>query len=218
MPVTEADDSTTPLASWHVVVKKKMRDAANVEAVTRESEGRYNYRWEHVSAVVALAVRLAELTGADADVVEAAAWLHDVAKYAGRDHPARGADYARRLLPTTDFPPQKIEAVAQAIEDHMGLWRDAPLETLESQVLWDADKLSKIGLTAAIHWSGMQFADGKIRTTTDLIAFGRNAEWQQKTVQSMHTEPAQRAARARFVAYKELWDHLEEELRGDDLV
>ena len=202
---------------WRRQLQEAMREAAEREAGERDSVGRFNYRWEHVSAVVSLAMRLAALTGADGDVVEAAAWLHDIAKEAGRDHPAHGAAFARRFLPGTDFPAAKIDAVARTIEDHMGLWRDTPLETLESQVLWDADKLSKIGLTAAIHWSGMQLSAGNIITTSDLIAFGRNADWQLKTVRSMHTDPARRAAMARFVAYNELWDRLEEELRGADL-
>src|SRR5690606_7903429 len=115
----------------------------------------FNYRWEHVTTVVTLALRLAELTGADAEIVEAAAWLHDVCKYTdGSRHPIAGADFARTFLPTTDFPPDKVEAVAAAIADHMGLWRDEPLAVLEAQVLWDADKLAKIGLTAVFHWAG----------------------------------------------------------------
>ena len=83
-----------------------------------------NYRWEHVKAVVMLARKLARLTNADEEIVEAAAWLHDIRKDAADNHPQEGATYARQFLPTTDFPPEKIEPVAQAIIDHMGLWLD----------------------------------------------------------------------------------------------
>lgn len=178
----------------------------------------FNYRWEHVTTVVTLALKLAELTGADADIVEAAAWLHDICKYTdGNRHPQAGAAFARDFLPTTDFPPGKIEAVAAAIADHMGLWRDEPLAVLESQVLWDADKLAKIGLTAVFHWAGGWLAGDQMRTLSDLIARGRNAEWQVKTVASMHTAPAKRAAAARLIAYQALYDQLERELTGADL-
>jgi hypothetical protein len=34
----------------------------------------------------------------------------------------------------------------------------------------------------------------------------------------MHTEPARRAAQARLQAYNQLWDTLELELKGDDLL
>lgn len=179
----------------------------------------FNYRWEHVTAVVTLAMRLAEMVGADEEIVEAAAWLHDVCKHTDKEtHPQAGAAFARAFLPTTDFPPEKIEAVAEAINVHMGLWRDEPLTNLEAQVLWDADKLAKIGLTAVFHWMGGALAGTTPRTVAELIDRGRNADWQMKTVASMHTEPARRAAAERLHSYNRLWDTLERELSGSDLV
>jgi uncharacterized protein len=210
----------TDSIAWRDAVRQRM-----YKATLTELRGRYdtekvsfNYRWEHVTTVVALALRLAELTGADAAIVEAAAWLHDIRKFKDRDrHPITGAAFAREFLPTTDFPPEKIEAVTQAIADHMGLWRDEPLTVLESQVLWDADKLAKIGLTAIFHWTGFSLAGNEMRALAGLIARGRSADWQAKTVASMHTAPARRAAEARLAAYRELYDALEGELAGADL-
>ena len=148
--------------AWRRAVQEAMYQATLREARRRYNTEKpiFNYRWEHVEAVAQLAVNLARLTGADEEVVEAAAWLHDIRKDKKQDHPRAGAKFAREFLPTTDFPPGKIERVAIAIEDHMGLWRDEPLQNLESAVLWDADKLAKIGLTAAVHWMGMGFAAG----------------------------------------------------------
>lgn len=205
---------------WRKVVQLAMENASKDEAMRRfgTPEPGFNYRWEHVRSVVTLAVRLAGLVGADKDVVEAAAWLHDVAKEKGAKHPEEGAKVARKLLPKTDFPAEKVESVAQAITQHMGLWLDKPLINLEAMVLWDADKLSKIGLTAAFHWTGMYLMDGKMRTTRDLVHRGRMAEWQARTVASMHTEPAKRAAAKRLKRYQKLWNSLEKELNGDDLV
>jgi uncharacterized protein len=196
------------------------------EATLQELVARYggldvsfNYRWEHVTAVVRLALRLAFQTGADEEIVEAAAWLHDVCKATdGEEHPEAGAAFARTFLPQTDFPPEKIAAVAAVIEVHKGLWRDGPLDNLEAQVLWDADKLAKIGLTAIFHWTGHALAGTTPRTLDELMALGRSADWQAKTVASMHTEPARRAARRRLHAYRDLWDELEGELSGADLV
>lgn len=204
---------------WREAVEEVMHHATEAEALARFGKRKpaFNYRWEHVTAVVTLAIKLAELTGADREVVEAAAWLHDVRKEAKEKHPQEGAKFARKFLPKTDFPAEKIEAVAQAIEAHMGLWLDAPLTNLEAQVLWDADKLAKIGLTAVFHFTGNVLAKGKPMTTDDLIEYGRDADWQTKTVASMHTEPARRAAAARLAAYNQLWKSLEGELRGDDL-
>lgn len=198
---------------WRTAVQSVMQQAA-----AAETQGtRFNYRWEHVTAVVTLACKLADLTGADRDVVEAAAWLHDIRKEAGKDHPQEGAAFARAFLPTTDFPPQKVAAVAQAIADHMGLWRNTPLTVLESQVLWDADKLAKLGETAVFHWTPLAYSETPTLTTADLIAKNKGHDWQEKTVASMHTAPAQRAARARLARFKRTWAELEMELAGDDL-
>ncbi len=205
--------------NWRKAVKKAMRKATEREMVTRHSgaDPSFNYRWEHVTAVVTLATKLAHLTGADPEVVEAAAWLHDVRKDTKNNHSVEGAKFARKILPKTNFPPEKIEPVARAIEEHMGLWREKPLKMLESQVLWDADKLAKIGLTAVFHWTGGSLAGDEMRTLQDLIDRGRSADWQTKTVASMHTEPARRAAQTRFEAYNWLWQRLESELSGEDL-
>ncbi len=213
-------DHTDSIA-WREAARARMYTATLAELRGRLGTEKvsFNYRWEHVTTVVTLALRLAELTGADAEVVEAAAWLHDVCKFShGQRHPQAGAADARAFLPTTDFPPDKIEAVAQAIADHMGLWRDEPLTVLEAQVLWDADKLAKIGLTAVFHWAGGWLAGKEMRTLDALIARGRDADWQAKTVASMHTAPARRAAAARLAAYRQLYDELGSELAGGDLV
>jgi uncharacterized protein len=218
MPKLKNNTDTRP--DWRKAVRKAMQQATEQEIVDRFGSldnASFNYRWEHVQSVVTLAMRLGEMTGADLKVVEAAAWLHDVRKSAGDAHPIEGAKFAREFLPETDFPKKKIERVATAIEDHMGLWREEPLTNLESMVLWDADKLAKIGLTAVFHWTGLALAGNKSRTLSDLIERGRSAEWQARTVASMHTEPARQAAQSRLKAYNWLWNTLEAELNGDDL-
>lgn len=205
--------------AWRAAAKEVMHRATIAEAERRfgTAEPLFNYRWEHVVAVHALAMKLADLTGADQEIVEAAAWLHDVAKDAGDDHPQEGAAFARDFLAETDFPPEKIERVAEVIEAHMGLWREEPLDYLESQVLWDADKLTKLGLTAALHWVGLRMAKGEPLTMRAMIDMRQDADWQEKTVSSMHTEPARRAAAARLAAFDHLWEELEAELNGADL-
>ncbi|MCO5187662.1 MAG: HD domain-containing protein [Anaerolineae bacterium] len=211
----------TKKKSWRKAVREAMYAAAYAEARarTKSKSPPFNYRWEHITAVVNASLKLAALTGADAEIVEAAAWLHDIAKDAKEEHPIEGAKFARDFLPQTNFPQDKIEAVARAIEDHMGLWREnGPLENLESQVLWDADKLTKIGLTAAIHWMGNDLTSSKQRDTLELIARWRSMEWREKTVASMHTESARRAAQERFDGYTRLVDELEREWFADDLV
>ena len=199
---------------WRTDLRQVMREAA--EAENGGTHG-FNYRWEHVEAVVRLAEKLARLTGADEEIVEAAAWLHDVRKSEGEDHARSGAAFAAEFLAQTDFPQDKIPAVVRAIAEHKGLWRDEPLTNLESMVLWDADKLSKLGLTAVIHFTSMILAGDEPFATTELLDDLASAEWQRRAVESMHSEPARQAAATRLAAYERFVVQLEQELLGHDL-
>jgi uncharacterized protein len=100
--------------------------------------------FDHVLRVLALAERLAELEGADLEIVRAAALLHDVARGSGpdADHALAGADIARQVLAAQ--PRDKVEAVARAIAAHRFRTGPAP-QSIEAQVLHDADKLDAIG-------------------------------------------------------------------------
>jgi len=203
---------------WRDIARSIVHKSTVAEALNRygTEQPPFNYRWQHILAVQAVAMKLAELTGADAEVVEAAAWLHDIVKNSSKHHAEDGADRARVVLAETDFPPEKINAVAVAIGNHRSLWRDEPLDDLESQVLWDADKLAKLGLTAAFQWTGMLLSSESDVDGRDVISRMR-VDWQEKTVASMHTGPARRAAARRLNAYRQFWDGLESELSGDDL-
>jgi len=104
--------------------------------------------FDHVLRVLALAERLAQLEGADLEIVRAATLLHDVARGRGsrqgdsEDHALAGAEFARRML--AHHPPAKVEAVAEAIAAHRFRAGPEP-QTLEAKVLHDADKLDAIG-------------------------------------------------------------------------
>ena len=100
--------------------------------------------FDHVLRVTEMAVRLARAEGADVEVVRAAALLHDVGRddASGRDHAEVSADVARRILES--HPPEKVEAVTQAILQHR--FRSGPRpDSLEARCLFDADKLDSIG-------------------------------------------------------------------------
>lgn len=102
--------------------------------------------FDHVLRVLALAERIGQAEGADLEIVRAAALLHDVARAkeegGGACHAQTGAQRAREIL--QGHPPQKVEAVAQAIASHRFREKSTP-QTLEAQVLYDADKLDAIG-------------------------------------------------------------------------
>ena len=104
--------------------------------------------FDHVLRVLALAERLARAEGADIEIVRAAALLHDLARAdedaTGGDHAQMAADRAREILRARGIASQKADAVAHAIAAHRFRGTIAP-QTLEAQVLFDADKLDSIG-------------------------------------------------------------------------
>jgi uncharacterized protein len=204
-------------------VQLEARKAAQIEDNERWGDTRapFEYRWEHVQATVRLALRLAERTGADREVCEAAAWLHDVAKLHSRehgtDHGLDGAARARSILAQSDFPAEKIEAVAGAISKHVGLETSAPVEPLEAAILWDADKLTKLGATIIVHAIGYHLAKGE-KTTEALIDGVCDDEWGDSIVRSLNTAPAQAAGQARLAAYRAFCQAAQAEFDGEDLL
>ena len=103
--------------------------------------------FEHVLRVLRLAERIGEAEGADMEILRTAVLLHDVARAAeergGPCHAEAGAERAREIL--AGYPVDKVEAVANAIATHrFRNSRTAP-QTLEAQILYDADKLDAIG-------------------------------------------------------------------------
>lgn len=159
----------------------------------------FDYRFEHTLAVVKIARWLAPQVGADPDIVECAAWLHDVRKYLnqGRDKDSHAQDASAAvagILAGTDFPPAKIPAVRHAIEHHVGLKLTRRLEPLEAACLWDADKLSKIGAASLVHFMCIAGAFEPIHTAEVLARGERWLDRAREIAASMNTRPARKEA------------------------
>ncbi len=209
--------------SWREVIPAVASERATQESLRlwAQEVGKrppFNYRLEHLKVVVRIAQALAERLGADQEVVWAAAWLHDLAKEEdhwpeGDDHGPAGAREARRILEGTDFPLEKVEAVCQAIAKHAGLYRDAPLEPLEAAILWDADKLAKLGALSIAQFLCLSPSFEKPLTAESILSQIRG--WLQLAegiVASMNTPLGKEMARKRHHAMREFVSHLEEEI------
>jgi uncharacterized protein len=92
---------------------------------------------------------LAQHPEADALVVMAACYLHDLVNLP-KDDPERdqasrrSAKLARHQLAWMDFPPDRLDAVAHAIEAH-SFSANIPAESLEAKIVQDADRLDGLG-------------------------------------------------------------------------
>jgi uncharacterized protein len=120
--------------------------------ITAEEARRYYtgadaaHDFDHVLRVLALAERIAQAEDADLEIVRAAALLHDVGRAdeerGNGCHARIGAARAREIL--QNHPQDKVEAVIEAIVAHRFRQGPSP-QSLEAQVLYDADKLDSIG-------------------------------------------------------------------------
>ncbi len=103
----------------------------------------------HILRVVANAKELAAEEGARLDVVVPAAWLHDcviVPKNSAQRRSASrlAAKRAREFLLESGFPADETPAIEHAIAAHSFSAKITP-ETLEAQVVQDADRLDAVG-------------------------------------------------------------------------
>lgn len=192
-------------ADWRTICRQAAAEQASEEArkgwrLADDQPVPFDHRWEHVREVVRLALWLARETGADQETIEAAAWLHDVCK--GQPaHAALGAAAAARILAGTDFPAEKIAAVADTIRQHEKMYRPvdaAPLQPIEAAILWDADKLTKVGVQAlayllSAHYLAGQSLKERLRNCEEFVQ-----ETLIRTVRSMNTAPARQLAEERY--------------------
>ena len=108
-----------------------------------ESSG---HDWWHIEAVRKNALLIAQTETCDLEVVELAALLHDIAdsKFHNGDHSA-GALVARDWLESQKLVEQKIEHICKIIEKQSFSASSGILETIEAQIVQDADRLEALG-------------------------------------------------------------------------
>lgn len=192
-----------------VARERSTRESLDLWGQPPGAEPFFNYRWEHLLAVERIAEELGRQLGADMEVLRAAVWLHDVVKSHAVKQPdvsdaELAAEEARRVLEQTDFPASKTPAVCEAIRLHEGLHKEENLGEGEAGILWDADKLAKLGATHLVHNLCIRPAfDPRFAgqpTTTDLVVHSLD-EWLalgERIVASMNTRPGKLEAARRL--------------------
>jgi uncharacterized protein len=122
-----------------------------------------SHAFDHTERVYNMALRLAKGKKADVDTIKAAALLHDVSRLKEDNneincHAEHGAEMAKRILEKMNFPKEKIGKVCYAIRVHRHS-KGLKAETLEAQILQDADRLDALG---AITIARMFSTGGKV--------------------------------------------------------
>lgn len=106
----------------------------------------------HLWRVCRLGVRIAEAEGADVDVVGAAALTHDLHRVRGANdefvHPEETLPEVTDILRDAGFPEDKLDETLHCVAVHEEYdFEAAPdeAETLEAEIVQDADNLDAIG-------------------------------------------------------------------------
>jgi uncharacterized protein len=112
--------------------------------------GSSSHAWEHTQRVCNLCMHIGQAERADMDVLEIAAYLHDIGRPYQDEaegaicHAKKGAEMAGALLEKCPISPEQKANVIHCIRSHR-FRGDCQPQTLEARVLFDADKLDAIG-------------------------------------------------------------------------
>ena len=116
-----------------------------VEEECKKSTSKYGYDIYvfHFIPVRDYSIKLAEELNADKEVVELAAWLHDIGSiiYGRKNHHITGAEIAENKLKEFNYPQEKLEQVKHCILNHRGSQANNR-ETNEAKIIADADAMS----------------------------------------------------------------------------
>lgn len=133
------------------MITETIRDSVRSECEAKENVFGPAFFEQHVAVVADYAGKLAAHLGADAEIVELAAYLHDLS--AVRDaatlphHPLESAQIAQKWLEELGYPADRTRRVADAIRSHASPlpMRGSPLEAV---CLSNADAMAQIARPA----------------------------------------------------------------------
>ena len=105
----------------------------------------YDFWNDHIKYVVKNSVELAKKYGADIEIVELSALLHDIAMPSEigprEEHNIYGTQIADELLTKLNYPEDRKERVKECVLRHRGS-KDLPRNTIEEQCVADADVIA----------------------------------------------------------------------------
>ena len=137
-----------------IKLKEKMITVEEAQIWYKEADEVHSF--EHVLRVKAMAERIGKAEGADLEIIEAAAYLHDSrgaspeeGGKARKEHHIASAEFAGEVLAEKGWSTERIEAVQHCIRAHRYRHNGERPKTLEAQCLFDADKLDVLGAVGA---------------------------------------------------------------------
>ncbi len=97
----------------------------------------------HLIPVRNYSIELAKKLNADSEIIEIAAWLHDIGSilYGRENHHITGAEIAEKKLKELNYPAEKIKKVKLCILNHRGSVNNSR-ESAEEKIISDSDAIS----------------------------------------------------------------------------
>jgi len=175
---------------------------------------------DHIKRVHDICLKIAKKTNnanIDYDVLRVAAYLHDCAVpvSGSLNHHEKAAQTIGNLLEEIGLPPEKQTRVLEAIRTHSRQKKGLVPETLEAQILKDADGIDGIGavgiLRAVLRSYGNQSYDGDVNKNGVKLVNSRMLNIQGSD-NAISTEVGKRMAEEKIRFHQLFMKTLEEEL------
>lgn len=131
---------------------------------------------DHIERVLKRCIALGEKLNADLEVLVAAVYLHDLGIHyvLAKAHGALSAEKAELVLKRINFPEKKRGAVLHAIRVHDITSINEDRTTLESKILYDADKIDAFGVVGILRYLRVVYG----RAPIDFILEDIDARWE----------------------------------------
>jgi uncharacterized protein len=192
-----------------------------------------SHGWDHAERVWNLCRRIGRAEGADLEVLELAAFLHDIGrpeeKASGGEvcHAVAGAARARLILEEQGYGEGTVDRVVHCIASHRFRRNGEQPRTLEARVLFDADKLDAIGAVgvgraflfagevgARLHNPEADIPNTQAYSSED-TAFREFSVKLQRVKDRILTETGKRIAEDRHRFMVDYFDRLTQEVQGE---
>lgn len=165
---------------WIPVLEREL--AAEMEKAPAPSEV---HAEDHILRVLKRCIRLGEELNADLVVLVAAVYLHDLGRHYIDDkaHGSLSALKAQPVLERINFPEQKRDKVLHAIRVHDVSASPEDRTTLESKILYDADKIDTLGVVGILRYIRHFYRKNPI----DYVLADIDARWEGLTLPETRT-------------------------------
>lgn len=140
---------TNGWSKWIPLLEKELIDEMELAPAVSQV-----HAMDHILRVRERCVRLAERLDADLEVLIAAIYLHDLGRHyiPDKGHGTLSAEKAGPVLERINFPKDKRERVLHAIRVHDVTWAPEDRTSIESQILYDADKIDTLGVVGILRY------------------------------------------------------------------